>query len=50
MRQTALTKLIHHLENLILEAQLHERFNTKVIPLHVEQRIKIRNPDWIKYQ
>jgi hypothetical protein len=50
MRATTLNKLIHNLENLILNAQLHKRFSMEAIPLKVEQRLNIPHPNKIKYQ
>ncbi len=50
MRATAITTLILNLENLILEAELHKRFNIQVIPLRVEQRITLPHPNKTKYQ
>jgi hypothetical protein len=47
---TALNKLIHELEELILKAELHKTFNTKLIPVKVEKSLKIYHPNKIRYQ
>jgi hypothetical protein len=44
-----LNKLILSLENLLLKAELHNRFSMEVIPLKVEKRINIPSPHRIKY-
>ncbi len=50
MRATAINELIHNLENIILKAELHKRFNRLVIPLEMEQRIYIPHQNTIRYQ
>jgi hypothetical protein len=50
MKANALNALIHNLENLILKAQLHKRFNMQIIPLEIEKKINFPRPDKIKYQ
>ena len=50
MRATALNRLILNLEDLILKAELHKRFSMEVIPLKIEQRINVPQPDKIRFQ
>jgi hypothetical protein len=47
---TALNKLIHELEDLLLKAELHKRFNMTIIPVHIEKRLNILHPNKIRYQ
>ncbi len=50
MKETTLNRLIHNMEVMMLEAELHRVFKKQVMPLRVEQKLKILPPDRIKLQ